>query len=86
MQPCRGIYSRGGYNCGIAFDGDSQALYPTFGGDTELGKQGLPWGNAWVTRLATPLVQCPTGGACIQVLTYTSPTSPPEPGYVRIER
>ena len=80
MQPCRGVSSRGGYNCGIAFDGTSQALYPTFGGDTGLGKPELPWGDAWITRLATPVVTCPDGGECIRVLAGGVP------GYVKIMR
>jgi hypothetical protein len=80
MMPCKGVYSRGGYNCGVAMDGTTQAFYPTFGGDTALGQPNLPWGDAWITRLATPVVSCPGGGECIRVLAGGVP------GYVRIMR
>lgn len=68
MGPCRGVYSRGGYNCGVVFDGLSQAFYPSFGGDTALGQPQLPWGDAWITRLAVPYHKCADGSECMPIL------------------
>jgi hypothetical protein len=68
MMPCRGVFSRGGYNCGVAMDGTVQAFYPTWGGDTSLGVANLPWGDAWITRLAVPYHKCADGSECMPIL------------------
>lgn len=80
MMPCKGVFSRGGYNCGVAMDGTVQAFYPTFANDTSLGYPGFSWGDAWITRLAMPVVKCPSEGECVAVLAGGVP------GYIRIER
>jgi len=77
---CDGQTMRNGVHCGFYFDGINNALYPGWGGITSLGTSGLPWGDAWVNRLAMPTTRCPSGGECIRVLAGGVP------GYVRVER
>lgn len=68
FMPCKGVFNRNGYNCGVALDGTIPAFYPTFSPDISLGTAQLPWGDAWITRLATPYHKCKDGSECMPIL------------------